>query len=90
MEINWNNIDEKLPELNTRCLCIEVWKGNKGQPDQYHAEFARYVIISKTFGDSKGEPCFVDEQDEQPGRCGPQYWISEEELLKSLTPISNK
>ena len=60
----WISVDEKYPDLNTRCLTVEA-DGNI-QICNYCKSFWNYPINSIGF---------ADEQDEQPSMCYPTHWM---------------
>jgi hypothetical protein len=77
----WIDVKDRLPELNQRILISEY--------EECLVTIANYKI-DKVWGDKKGNPCFVDEQDEQPGRCYPTHWKEIDTPNSTPTPQSDK
>lgn len=59
----WVAVSEMLPDIDERVLVL----------DDGYAEIANYRI-DRVFGDGRGKPCFINEQDEQPSILHPTHW----------------
>lgn len=63
----WINVKDRLPKLNTRCLCIEADR----EPQM--ATYCKSFWINTRA--KEYEVGFLDEQDEQPSSLTPTHWM---------------